>query len=153
MDAKRTEQRQSTEVQGGLKYFQLFGPGAPLFKHLEPSWQSKLINVQLKLNETVNYHQCQQTKSWQYVQNVWESECHISAWRTTSQGMMPSVTFTHRASWGKSGPQESAVFWCAHLVWECARPDCGGWCHWQPHTCKLRSHSAGGDAGRARCCS
>lgn len=47
----------------------------------------------------------------------------------------------------------SGVYTPAHLVWECAHPDCGGWCHWQPHTCKLQSHSAGGDAGRAKCCS
>lgn len=44
----------------------------------------------------VNSHQCQQTKSWRntsdcrYVQNVRESECHISARRTMSQGVMPS---------------------------------------------------------------
>lgn len=75
-----------------------------------------------------------------------------------SQAAIPSVTCVNAQCF--LGEEKAIGVSCvpvciysAHLVWECAHPDCGGWCHWQPRTCKLRSHSAGGDAGRAKCCS
>lgn len=46
----------------------------------------------------------------------------------------------------------SAVF-PSHLVCVSAGPCCVGWCHWQPHTCRLQSHSVGGVSETATCCS
>lgn len=86
-----------------------------------------------------------------YAQNGWEG--YSVTFQLEGQCHRQWCPLTCTLPMGREGQRGALRVYSAHLVWECAHPDCGGWCRWQPHTCKPQSHSAGGDAGRAKCCS